>query len=50
MTELITINALLQFGKTTLNYPSMGVKLNFIGTSGLFDSEVDKWGITLYAI
>lgn len=37
-------------GKSSLNYPTMGVKLNFIGASGLFDSEVDKWGVTLYAI
>lgn len=37
-------------GKSSLNYPTMGVKLDFIGASGLFDSEVDKWGVTLYAI
>lgn len=38
-------------GKTpSLNYPSMGVKLIFIGTNGLIDTSVDKWGVTLYAI
>lgn len=35
---------------SSLNYPTFGVKMLFIGEGELIDASVDKWDVTLYAI